>query len=164
MDISARLLGFTLHGSAWVLWLLIALSVISLAVMLERFWFLAVHETDPHALEKDMRKLLRGRGTSPSAETLAGAMAGAKARERLRLERNLAFLGTLGSNAPFIGLFGTVLGIIKAFQDLAGNAGGRRGLDQHRQFGRARKIPAGPGKLSIRHKSHRLPLTAFNQK
>ena len=39
--------------------------------------------------------------------------------EKVRLERNLAFLGTLGANAPFIGLFGTVLGIIKAFKDLA---------------------------------------------
>jgi hypothetical protein len=55
---------------------------------------------------------------------LAAAAAGAKARERLRLERNLAFLGTLGSNAPFVGLFGTVLGIIKAFHDLAGNQAG----------------------------------------
>jgi biopolymer transport protein ExbB len=33
-------------------------------------------------------------------------------------------LGTLGNNAPFIGLFGTVLGIIKAFADLAKNQGG----------------------------------------
>ena len=31
---------------------------------------------------------------------------------------DLSFLGTLGSNAPFVGLFGTVLGIIKAFHDL----------------------------------------------
>ena len=39
-------------------------------------------------------------------------------RERPRYERFLSFLGTLGSNAPFIGLFGTVLGIIKPFADL----------------------------------------------
>ena len=45
--------------------------------------------------------------------------AGAVIEERLRLERNLAFLGTVGNNAPFIGLFGTVLGIIRAFADLA---------------------------------------------
>ena len=38
--------------------------------------------------------------------------------EKMRLERRLNFLGTLGANAPFIGLFGTVLGIIKAFKDL----------------------------------------------
>ena len=40
-------------------------------------------------------------------------------RERLRYERGLAFLGTLGNNAPFVGLFGTVLGIIRAVHDLA---------------------------------------------
>ena len=40
------------------------------------------------------------------------------ARERPRYERFLSILGTLGSNTPFIGLFGTVLGIIKAFKDL----------------------------------------------
>ena len=40
------------------------------------------------------------------------------ARERPQYERFLSVLGTLGNNAPFIGLFGTVLGIIKAFHDL----------------------------------------------
>jgi biopolymer transport protein ExbB/TolQ len=39
-------------------------------------------------------------------------------RERPAYERGLGFLGTLGSNAPFLGLFGTVVGIIKAFADL----------------------------------------------
>ncbi|HRO67468.1 MAG TPA: MotA/TolQ/ExbB proton channel family protein, partial [Pseudobdellovibrionaceae bacterium] len=39
--------------------------------------------------------------------------------ERPDLERFLTFLATVGSNAPYIGLFGTVLGIMKAFQDLA---------------------------------------------
>ena len=45
-------------------------------------------------------------------------MAATMAAERPRYERFLSFLGTLGSNAPFVGLFGTVLGIIKAFNDL----------------------------------------------
>jgi biopolymer transport protein ExbB len=52
------------------------------------------------------------------------AMASARSRERLALERHLGVLGTLGNNAPFIGLFGTVLGIIKAFADLAKNQSG----------------------------------------
>ena len=43
--------------------------------------------------------------------------------EKPKLERNLNFLATVGSNAPFIGLLGTVLGIMKAFSDLA-QAGG----------------------------------------
>lgn len=44
-------------------------------------------------------------------------------RTRLKWEKNLAVLATIGSNAPFIGLFGTVLGIIKAFHDLSQQAG-----------------------------------------
>jgi len=39
--------------------------------------------------------------------------------QRMRLEQGLTVLATLGSNAPFIGLFGTVLGIIQAFGALA---------------------------------------------
>jgi biopolymer transport protein ExbB len=126
-DISAKFLGLTCHGAQWVLWLLIALSVVSLAIMLERWWYFRTHRLVPAALAADVRTLLlqsAGRaaleGSPPPAE-LAAAVEGAKARERLRLERNLAFLATLGSNGPFIGLFGTVLGIIKAFRDLAGS-------------------------------------------
>ena len=48
--------------------------------------------------------------------------AAALEHERLRYEKRIAFLGTLGNNAPFVGLFGTVLGIIRAFHDLAGNS------------------------------------------
>lgn len=43
-------------------------------------------------------------------------------RERLNLEKGLPVLATLGANAPFIGLFGTVLGIIRAFAALGGSA------------------------------------------
>jgi biopolymer transport protein ExbB len=39
--------------------------------------------------------------------------------EQPKLERSLTFLATVGSNAPYIGLFGTVLGIMKSFNDLA---------------------------------------------
>src|SRR5262249_53724123 len=42
---------------------------------------------------------------------------------KIRMERRLAFLGTLGSNAPFIGLLGTVIGIIRAFAELNDAAG-----------------------------------------
>jgi biopolymer transport protein ExbB len=51
-------------------------------------------------------------------ETVEQVMLSALAAERPRYERFLSLLGTLGNNAPFIGLFGTVLGIIKAFNDL----------------------------------------------
>jgi biopolymer transport protein ExbB/TolQ len=46
------------------------------------------------------------------------AMAGAKARLRVDMEKNLGLLGTLGNNAPFIGLFGTVIGVVQAFEAL----------------------------------------------
>src|SRR3954452_16158622 len=124
MDIGTRFLALTLHGAGWVLWLLIWLSVLSIAVMAERFWYFATHTTEAKTLAADILELLKSKQGPTDNDALDGAMAGAKAREKLRLERNLAFLGTLGSNAPFIGLFGTVLGIIKAFHDLAGSQAG----------------------------------------
>jgi biopolymer transport protein ExbB len=128
MNVTSRLLAFTLYGAGWVLWLLIGLSVASLAVMIERLWVLGRYRVEIGQLADQMRALLRGKVAAPAhavgEDALLGAMDGAAARERMRLERNLAFLATLGSNAPFIGLFGTVLGIIKAFHDLAGNQAG----------------------------------------
>jgi biopolymer transport protein ExbB len=49
----------------------------------------------------------------------------ALSEERLKLERNLGFLGTMGNTAPLIGLLGTVWGIMRAFHDMArtGSAG-----------------------------------------
>src|SRR5205823_13237405 len=52
------------------------------------------------------------------ATSVEQVIAATISRERPHYERSLSFLGTLGSNAPFVGLFGTVLGIIKAFHDL----------------------------------------------
>ena len=49
-------------------------------------------------------------------------------RRKAELEVRLGFLGTLGSNAPFIGLFGTVLGIIKAFHELGGGGAAAAGM------------------------------------
>ena len=129
-DVSGRFLAFTLHGAGWVLWLLIALSVVSMAIMLERLWFFRRHRVGRNDLASDIRRLLLesdggldGERVPPQQE-VAAAIDGAKARERIRLERHLSFLATLGSNAPFIGLFGTVLGIIKAFHDLAATQAG----------------------------------------
>jgi biopolymer transport protein ExbB len=132
MDLSARFLSLALGGAGWVLWLLIALSVISLAISLERLWYFRTHRVQKATLLADMQALLRERASAnvdreelaPPRADIAAAAEGAKAREKLRLERNLAFLATLGSNAPFVGLFGTVLGIIKAFHDLAGSQAG----------------------------------------
>jgi biopolymer transport protein ExbB len=57
------------------------------------------------------------RGPAAANEMMKSALVD----ERQRLERGLAFLGTLGNNAPFIGLFGTVLGIIHTVAGMAHN-------------------------------------------
>jgi biopolymer transport protein ExbB len=148
MNLTQKFLAFTLLGAGWVLWLLVGLSVVSVAIMLERALYLSSRKL-PDGLLAELkkllfdgnvegaRKLLSGRGGIEAQVALEGleqlprgagavaeAMTGARTRERLHLERNLAVLGTLGNNAPFIGLFGTVLGIIKAFHDLSQNQGG----------------------------------------
>lgn len=130
-------------GSHWVLYLMIGLSLISVAIMVERLWFFLV-ELPPRAQLSAALAALRTSGHEAALAKLAGARsmqaevarqclahAGEGAdvveehklatveRERLRYEKWLAFLGTLGANAPFVGLFGTVLGIIRAFHDLA---------------------------------------------
>ncbi|MCU0846890.1 MAG: MotA/TolQ/ExbB proton channel family protein [Spirochaetes bacterium] len=58
-------------------------------------------------------------------EKLTNLMSGKAIEERIDLEKRLPILSTLGNNAPFIGLLGTVLGVIKAFHGLGtlGNTG-----------------------------------------
>jgi biopolymer transport protein ExbB len=149
MHITEHILAFTLLGSEWVLWLLVLLSILSVAIMVERGIAMSGRMVDFDAASgklqekvaagdlKAARELLGEpkspevrvalvgleqlpRGSTPAVE----AMASARSRERLALENHLGILGTLGNNAPFIGLFGTVLGIIKAFADLAKNQSG----------------------------------------
>ena len=63
-------------------------------------------------------------GTAKSStNVLAEISRDAMMRTRLGWDRNLSILATIGNNAPFVGLFGTVLGIIKAFHDLSQQAG-----------------------------------------
>jgi biopolymer transport protein ExbB len=56
------------------------------------------------------------------ANAAAEAMLSVKARMRPALDANLSILATIGSNTPFIGLMGTVLGIIKAAHELTNEA------------------------------------------
>lgn len=149
MNLTEQFLNFTLLGAEWVLWLLIALSILSIGVMVERFLFFQARKLDGDALLRDVRRLLqdddveglearyrarpamaaqvvvRGLGAREHGiDAVSEAMSSAKARARQDYERYLIILGTLGNNAPFIGLFGTVLGIIKAFSDLSANTQG----------------------------------------
>lgn len=148
-DIVQKLLGITMLGTEWVLWLLIILSVISVAIIIERAIFFYKVNLDMAAFTEQLTKhleandwqsvtalcekspslacqtVLRGveaksRGSHAMEETMTGYMIG----QRQKLDHGLMVLGTLGNNAPFIGLFGTVLGIIIAFRDLALNPQG----------------------------------------
>jgi biopolymer transport protein TolQ len=61
-------------------------------------------------------------GSLDAAYQVAREIGWAASRETLRLERGLSFLATVGSASPFVGLFGTVIGIIEAFEGI-GRAG-----------------------------------------
>jgi biopolymer transport protein ExbB/TolQ len=63
---------------------------------------------------------LTGRpAAAPNPERLAAAVERERQRVNLRLRRGLWILGTVGATAPFVGLFGTVVGIMNAFHDMA---------------------------------------------
>lgn len=55
----------------------------------------------------------------PVVDTAARAMRVAETREIDKLEQNLSFLATVGSTSPYIGLFGTVWGIMNSFISLS---------------------------------------------
>ena len=138
--LTRTLLGITLGSAEWVLWLLCILSVMSIAVMLERAVYFSSHslkDSDDLAVKlakgdlDAVKKFIDGKKGMEAAvlrealgsvhsgpDSVEEIIAATVARERPQYELFLSFLGTLGSNAPFIGLFGTVLGIIKAFNDL----------------------------------------------
>ena len=61
--------------------------------------------------------------TSAQPEAIDRVVLAYTREERLKVEKGLSVLATLGSNAPFIGLFGTVLGIIRAFAYLGSQSG-----------------------------------------
>lgn len=140
------ILGLPLFRSEWVLYLLLVLSLASIAVMLERWLFFMRRKIDSNgvrdALSKTLDKgdfagaatLLKKHDTLETNVVLAGLqsaalgaesvedlLVGALGQEKARYERRLNFLATMASNAPYIGLFGTVLGIIRSFRDLAAN-------------------------------------------
>ena len=59
MRITERILGFTLLGSEWVLWVLIVLSIISIAIMIERAYYFAPHRLESAPLGDELKRLLR---------------------------------------------------------------------------------------------------------
>lgn len=140
------ILGLPIFRSEWVLYLLLGLSVASIGVILERWMFyrrrgidsVRVRDALAKSLQKgdfagaaaDLKKhdtletnvvLVGLQAAELGPESVEDLLVGALGQEKSRYEKRLSFLATLASNAPYIGLFGTVLGIIRSFRDLAAN-------------------------------------------
>jgi biopolymer transport protein ExbB/biopolymer transport protein TolQ len=137
------LLRIAMLGSAWVLYLLVALSVASIGAMFERWLYFRKRRggeelcdqlcdlleqgekerardllrESPTIEAEVLRASLRWAHGGPAA--LEAAIDGQMTKRRRELERGMTLLGTLGNNAPFVGLLGTVIGVIVAFADLA---------------------------------------------
>ena len=136
-------------GHEVTLWVLILLSVLSVAFILERWMTLRqakksstttlhrIHETlqsnslnEIETLSLD-RETLEGRALAyglrhvkeNGAQGLEEVFDSYSLVERPHMEKYLNFLATVGSNAPFIGLLGTVFGIMDAFRGLATSQG-----------------------------------------
>jgi biopolymer transport protein ExbB/TolQ len=128
-----------------VLLLLVGFSIWSISIIIDRKRkFKAEFNSDSYlglqqkivtasnksALEKNLasgpfleRVILKSLQQSTDADSFEKALSGVVKIERLQFEKGLSVLATLGANAPFIGLFGTVLGIIRAFAYLGTQSG-----------------------------------------
>ena len=147
--LTQQLLKLTLVGAEWVLWILVLLSVISVALIVDRCIYFYVRRIDADALGEELEKALQAGDVRGAFDLVKGsdaiecvvvaaglpalrrgatacgeAMLAAKARMRPLVDARLSILATIGSNAPFVGLLGTVLGIVKAAHDLSGGGTG----------------------------------------
>jgi biopolymer transport protein ExbB len=136
-------------GAEWVMWLLLGLAGLCVVVAVERLYLFASTRIDVTRTarkllqvldrgELDEAKALVGRAKAMEERVLADALSlyaggpdaveeiarASMIRERQRYERALNILGTVGSNAPFVGLLGTVIGVILAFAELGRNPKG----------------------------------------
>lgn len=143
MDIQERLTAFAMLGAGWVMWLLVGLSIVCLAIIMERLFFFASTADDIDSLRSDLLSLLKDgdldkarkrltdsksieavianaalESSADGSEAATERLAGEQQIAKLDMERNLVVLGTVGNNAPFVGLLGTVIGIIRAFHSL----------------------------------------------
>lgn len=145
--LTSLFLRLTYVGAEWVLWILLLLSIISIALMVERWLYFFRTKINADELAAGLDEQLRARNLQgawqlvkdthsqsiESAVVAAGlialrngahaageAMLSVKARMRPALDANLSILATIGANAPFVGLLGTVLGIINAAHELTG--------------------------------------------
>ena len=143
-----RLIKISSIGPEWVLWLLLVLSLLSVGTIIERAIFFRrrrlrmvpfSRELEDRLRTEDLdavRTLLKNtHGFEPvtllrtlewfddGAEAMSEVLEAAIREQRLELDQGSAFLGTVGNNAPFVGLLGTVLGVVDAFQELGNTSG-----------------------------------------
>jgi len=130
-------MALALTGGGWVIWALVLSSIGGVAVAYDR-WNLLREESKALASLRPLFLAALAADDHDAAEKALKTNPGAAARilsepahleaalsdEKRHLEGRLLWLGTLGNNAPFVGLFGTVLGVIKAFHDLAESGAG----------------------------------------
>ena len=131
---------------------LIGLSIYSLALIWERWRFFKKTMAGQGAFLNKLRQTLESEDLAnavtiakihkglASSVVMAGLVGPANREERKRsalraaergvslLQQRISTLGTIASTAPFIGLFGTVVGVMRAFKDLAGAAGAGPGV------------------------------------
>jgi biopolymer transport protein ExbB len=142
-DVAVALAQFVDLGG-WVVGVLLAVSVLALAMVLWKVWHLAHLRVGRHARltaaledwntgKSQAARLAMRHCETPLADlalrALASGTPGAALRDRLhaetealaaRAEAGLRFLDAVAQIAPLLGLFGTVLGMIEAFQSLQG--------------------------------------------
>lgn len=131
-----------------ILSLLLLMSILSVTVLVDRQWVLWGAKIDAKRFIANVIRLLRTESREaairycrarpqPLARIAAAVLAKSGSREsrekvlrhavqtQIReLEAGVPILGTIASSAPFVGLFGTVMGIIRAFADIGSSIGG----------------------------------------
>ena len=97
----------------------------------EKFWRSKSAETfynnlpssveDPMAslFKESMQGLLKSKSKTNLIEKMSGILEIGIEKQMSKIEKGFTFLATVGSTAPFIGLFGTVWGIMNSFQSIA---------------------------------------------
>jgi biopolymer transport protein TolQ len=97
----------------------------------EKFWKSKSAETffnnlpanpeDPMAsvFKESMQVMLKSKTKSNLTERMSNMLEANVEKEMTKIEKSYTFLATVGSTAPFIGLFGTVWGIMNSFQSIA---------------------------------------------
>jgi biopolymer transport protein ExbB len=133
-----------LNRGGFAMYILLVLSIVSLGIVFERIFFFMRQHSDPAQLLRDIGDRVskddmkgaiavcdRNRGMLPkilqfglyrhekSRADISDALSIALLEQLNTLEANLSIIGTVAVIAPFVGLFGTVLGIIRAFNDIA---------------------------------------------